>query len=1445
MAATTYSTLEEVKTWLSAQKKGGQLDVNSSLFSAQMINDLFTILTQGSLPIKIDAIDIQADSASVTGTGTLLSYEKTSTTFTFSESDSLLILELDFTLDSSVKWTLIDELKLSFTSIKGALEADTSLRVLSLSFSSIIEAGTGDAFKIPINMQVPSFDGDWILAGNFISLGNLTTDVISAIGGNNDLTSILPAQLQALEYLKLDDFQMSFNPLKQTCSLIKIVLAFEKPDGWKFFSDKFVVDHIKFDFEVINPYNGNLERSFQAGLIADMTIAGAPVQVGGHFPEQCVFVQLQPTEVLHLAEVFKSFDVPLPGGFPQIDISTLSFIFFVPDDSFDFQIGVTKAIPISGDVSLDNFYFQIQADHKNKAIEASGLLTTHFTIGPTTIVLDGNYESSGVSTIYGEVDNLEIGHIIDDLTTRFGIDSNLIPSFISDLIVKKTTVLYSTDKTFKFYCQATIEVANKELDIFVNFNLTNASDAYTIHFDGALIVDSQEFKINFDGSLSDTTLSASWKSDSKTIGIVSIAKEIGINPPPIPEGLDLDLDQINLTYSKSENEFLLEAESKNFDKASFAALKNTLSDNKWEFYFGMATGAVIELSNLPIISKVLPSSETLAIDSIKVNLASALISKELATEINALINKYTSGYPTVDAEGMKNSVSFSMELDLAGDKIPISLGANQGSSGENLPQVSSLDENSIQGTYIAASTEASQLDVSSGSVIWFNLQKNFGPLYFDKVGLTYKDSKIFILVNVSGTAGGLTLGLEGFGVEVPISSFDLSFTIDGIGITFVEGPVTINGMLQGSFSPVNLTGEVLIKVEELTIAGIGGYTTVSDQPSMFLYAILDFPIGGPAFFFVTGLSAGFGYNRKLVLPDISEANTFPFVEWVIGSGALVPNPQSNIADQVNQVVETLVEKGTVAPELGTDWLSAGIRFTSFEMVDSFALLTIIFGTDTEIAILGLSRMTIPVGAIQSKEPIVAEAELALKASYSFSSGELGIQGQLTNNSFVLSKDCRITGGFAFFSWFKGAHAGDFVISLGGYDDAYTVPDYYPSVPRLGINWIIPGGITIKGNEYFALTSNAVMAGGYLEAVWKAGDLKAWFSVQADFLIVFKPFHYDISASVDIGASFILDLLFTSVSITIHVGVGLHIWGPEFAGTATVHIAIISFTISFGASNQQTDTTIEWDAFVSQLLPSKPKDAQALLGSEPQSEVCKIVASDGLITQLSSKEGELNWVVNPEKIVITTSSIIPSKDWAFSSNVSLAPATDQPIEAQNKKFGIRPVGVDDADFESTHEITITSTEDSTFNAILGLDNVPKGLWEKIEFTSDGKPIISDPINGTTLDNVLIGFVLKPYVPPPDHTLPIKIEYLRYTIDPNYQYYSWNDPYVPTEDDFDGDTVAGTIAAAKATANRTPLIVAMNDYGLNLDPVIDIGELSSVTSNDLLAEPVMQLLGEVKS
>ena len=160
---------------------------------------------------------------------------------------------------------------------------------------------------------------------------------------------------------------------------------------------------------------------------------------------------------------------------------------------------------------------------------------------------------------------------------------------------------------------------------------------------------------------------------------------------------------------------------------------------------------------------------------------------------------------------------------------------------------------------------------------------------------------------------------------------------------------------------------------------------------------------------------------------------------------------------------------------------------------------------------------------------------------------------------MVSRECTLSGGFAFFSWFKdqpdqpgvdAAKAGDFVATLGGYHPAFKPPPYYPTVPRLQLLWQVNDRLSIKGSAYFALTAHAVMAGGLLEAVWTDGDVSASFTAAADFLLAWQPYHYDASVSVRMRADITLHV-FGTHHLSFEAGAGVHLWGPEFSGTAEI------------------------------------------------------------------------------------------------------------------------------------------------------------------------------------------------------------------------------------------------------------------------------------------------------
>src|SRR5205085_11534416 len=103
--------------------------------------------------------------------------------------------------------------------------------------------------------------------------------------------------------------------------------------------------------------------------------------VGGSFPDKAVFAGLGPESELNVTDALEFLHVPLPSGFPpEIDITTLSFAFYTADDSFDFQLGIDKPVPIIGDAQLDGFFFEIGADYdpNTNKIEPKGSLHSTF-----------------------------------------------------------------------------------------------------------------------------------------------------------------------------------------------------------------------------------------------------------------------------------------------------------------------------------------------------------------------------------------------------------------------------------------------------------------------------------------------------------------------------------------------------------------------------------------------------------------------------------------------------------------------------------------------------------------------------------------------------------------------------------------------------------------------------------------------------------------------------------------------------------------------------------------------------------------------------------------------------------------------------------------------------------------------------------------------------------
>ncbi|HPG77221.1 MAG TPA: hypothetical protein PK756_01065 [Piscinibacter sp.] len=483
---------------------------------------------------------------------------------------------------------------------------------------------------------------------------------------------------------------------------------------------------------------------------------------------------------------------------------------------------------------------------------------------------------------------------------------------------------------------------------------------------------------------------------------------------------------------------------------------------------------------------------------------------------------------------------------------------------------------------------AVQVSLSAGDGTgpwWIAIQKGFGPLYLEQIGFGAtmpqgRLERISLLMDGSVSMFGLTCAVDDLQITYIVGNNDFfnpaSWAIDlaGLAVSADMAGVTLAGGLLKQTTPqgIEYLGMLLgrFAVYGLTVYGGYGEGESNGQKFTAFFAIgaVNGPIGGPPAFFLTGIGGGFGINRRLVVPtELSNFGDYPLIQAL------------DIAATPSDPMTQLRALGSYFPmQKGTFWFAAGLSFNSFALVDGIAVVGVQVGDGLDINLLGLARMALP-----RPQVALVSIELALLVRFSSSEGVLWVQGQLTDNSWLLYKDIKLTGGFAYVIWFKGEKSGEFVLTMGGYHPDFH-RDGYPVVPRLGLRWSIGDNIVIKAGSYFALTSEALMAGGDFEASAHFGP--AWSEVKfgAHGIVFFDPFHYDVSAYARIAAGVTIDTwIFGEITISISLGARIHVLGPDFRGSVTFEVGPIELTFEFGGSGQEQKQPISADAFITKYL----------------------------------------------------------------------------------------------------------------------------------------------------------------------------------------------------------------------------------------------------------------------
>ncbi len=761
---------------------------------------------------------------------------------------------------------------------------------------------------------------------------------------------------------------------------------------------------------------------------------------------------------------------------------------------------------------------------------------------------------------------------------------------------------------------------------------------------------------------------------------------------------------------------------------------------------------------------------------------------------------------------------------------------------------------------------------------WWKIDR-LGPL--NNVVLDFKltAKKITILIDFSFSLDMFSLDVIGLGFGLEVPDWKKNVGLEGLNIEIDFGAGKAGGgLVTSSFVPLDANGQLYLKMPLWGIKGIASLKSENNFYSLMCYFVGDLPPTTPPISF-SGFSIGAGWNRALLVPDVSEISDFPLVKWAKDdSSAGAPNPRSRL--------EQLRSSAAIAPRKSSYWFAGGAKFTINGIVHGVALITVKYEKEAQFNVIGLAEIQVPASSVLDKAsalimkepPRLFFSDLQILATYRHSEGRLSIEAQLGKSSFFLSKQCFISGGVAIYIWLRGEHKGQFVISAGGYNSKYKVPSYYPYVPRIGIGWKLSDNCVLKGEAYVAITSAAVMMGfeGLLNIkVGKVGNVleKANISISLkfDILLIYRPCFYQVDISTIVGLELNLQYGVFKLPLQGQFNAGIKVWGPEFSGIVTLPYF---GSFPFGAARKKdrlTEPLLPWEVFLSSVLNVVPDDRvkDKMINLK---DGFHLNAANGLIDQVERQEGpwdakKIDFIISRGKLEFIIQTIIPLKESIFSSAdispseqnkliifsgiVGLAKAEQQPARAPNPAFGVGPVGVSNSDFRPKFTLSIHSAASGSAHApgdksaeslqcIRILSNISAALWKESQF-KDGYPVIGDPLNETVIENVLTGYRIVPVIEPLDIAFSSTLENLQNSASNAAANVEFGHAYLPATKKFPNETVEGSINQATAKNNRSFLLDAMHKAMRHYSSTAEFDTNIVSSRIQLFAEPTFQILG----
>ncbi|MEX5636967.1 DUF6603 domain-containing protein [Parafrankia sp. FMc2] len=961
-------------------------------------------------------------------------------------------------------------------------------------------------------------------------------------------------------------------------------------------------------------------------IVASLTIRKLPLDIAVWFPQLALTGTLADTRPVLVRSLLESFGIPGDEVPADCAVSELSFA-AVLGDEYLLRMAATGEWSI-GPLALRSLSLYVYyangggfTARVGGTVSIGSALSIDISAGKEGGAQGGWAFSGGLTA--GET--LGMAEVIDAL----GLTD--VPGPVRSLELTTLTLSHTTGSaTLDFVCEGDLAVAD---GVTATFRVTVTRDGSGTRYGGTLDIDGFVFEVDFD--------------EERTGTDVLVATYHGA-----AEGTEIVLRDLVAHFSADLAADVPDSLRIGLKDAKFVRVKP--AGGPARFCVGVDLSAGFDLAQLPLVGGFLSTFGTVSVENLQVLYSSGVLDAQTVAAVNRLLGP--AKVVALPQAGLAAGVAALAELRIGTETTSVALGVPPsnagggqlpgGSGASSTPSTSSTpDPSSTPSTSSTPDTSGT----GASSVHWVSVQKQLGIVHVNRVGVMYQHNVLLFALDASVALGPLALSLDGLAVGSRLDRFAPTFRLDGLGIGYSAAPVEISGALLHlpddqlpDTVAFQYDGTATVGLQSFSLAGLGSYAQLKDgAPSLFVFAQLEAPLGGPPPVIVTGLMAGFGFNRELTLPSPREVSGFPLLslhKQGPGSGHK-PSHVLDVLEGREPAVAGSQPRRWIAPREGSYWLALGVEFTVAEVVNAKVLLAAEIGAELALAVLGLATIQLPLPT-ESASTTYVYAELGVEAVIRPTQGSAEIAAQLSPASYVLTPACHLTGGFAAATWFgNNPHAGQFVVTLGGYHPAFRRPSYYPDAPRLGIDWAVSGSVSIKAQAYLAVTPSCAMAGARLEVLFHEGPIRAWFTAQADVLLSWRPFFFDARISVSIGASGSVNLGILHVTISGSIGATLHLWGPPTGGSVTAHFPLIDVTVSFGGSRGGAETeALGWDAFAS-LLP-KPADVVTIA---PVSGVDGAEEDPGTGAQGTGGEGTGGkvWQARARDLRLFTQSAVPA------------------------------------------------------------------------------------------------------------------------------------------------------------------------------------------------------------